>query len=210
MTLEDEIRIYLPKYLSAENYDTLIKELEDFPKNIDQRMYTSIAEDNLLCQGDIIKDMPYVQMEHLERGVKNTDCIVLSNTCDIDPNNKRQFNSRLMYAPLIELAKYRKFQIEKGNATEQQINDHIKSIKEQRISQILYLPKTNTFNESIVFLDRVINIDSRTIDRMTLKERRLVSLSDYGFYMLLFKISVHFCRLQEKVVRGANYNPNSE
>ena len=202
MTLDDEIRIYLPKYLSAKNYDTLIKELEDFPDNIDQRMYTSIADEGLLCQGDVIKDMPYAEIDHLEMGVKNKDCIVLSNTCDIDPNNKRFFNSRIMYAPLIELDKYKKVLLDHG-VSEHQINGHINSIKEQRVSQILYLPKSQSFDESIVFLDKVINIDHRYIDRVTLNDRRLVSLSDYGFYMLLFKISVHFSRLQENVVRGA-------
>lgn len=205
MTLDEEIQIYLPKYLSAENYGTLIKELEDFPENIDSRMYTSIAEDNLLCQGDIIKDMPYAEVDNYDNGIKNKDCIILSNTCDIDPQNHRLFQSRIMYAPLIELAKYKQVLLNHNAATEQQLNDHIKSIKEQRVSQILFLPKSNTFNESIVFLDKVINIDSRSIDRLTLKQRRLISLSDYGFYMLLFKISVHFCRLQERVERGANY-----
>lgn len=202
--LDDEIKIFLPKYLSAEDYNTLIKELEDFPKNIDSRMYTSIADDNLLCQGDVIKDMPFTEIDHLDNGVINKDCIVLSNTCDIDLNNKRLFKSRIMYAPLIELQKYQQVLLNHGN-TEQQVCDHIKSIKEQRISQILYLPKSKTFNESLVFLDKVINIDSRAIDRMTLKQRRLVSLSDYGFYLLLFKVSVHFCRLQENVVRGSDY-----
>lgn len=149
MTLDDEIKNYLPKYLSAENYDTLIKELEDFPKNIDSRMYTSIADENLLCQGDVIKELPVIEIEHLELGVKNKDCIVLSNTCDIDPNNKRLFpNTRLMYAPLINLEKYKAVLMARGAASEQQINDHIKSIKALRISQIHYLPKTESFNES--------------------------------------------------------------
>ena len=204
MTLDDEIRIYLPKYLSAENYETLIKELEGFPDNIDQRMYTSITDDELLCQGDVIKDMPYVEIDHMEMGVKNEDCIVLSNTCDIDPNNKRFFNSRIMYAPLIGLAKYKKVLLDHG-VSEQQVNGHISSIKNQRVSQVLFLPQSQFFDESIVFLDRIINIDHRYIDRVTLKDRRLVSLSDYGFYLLLFKISVHFCRLQENVVRGEKY-----
>lgn len=203
MTLDDEIKIYLPKYLSAENYDTLIKELEDFPKNIDDRMYTSIADEDLLCQGDVIKDMPYAEINHLELGIKNKDCIVLSNTCDIDPNNKRFFSSRIMYAPLIELVKYKSVLLDHG-ILEQKINDHIKSIKEQRISQILFLPESASFRESVVFLDRVLNIDNRFIDRLTLKDCRLVSLSDYGFYMLLFKISVHFSRLQENVNRGVH------
>lgn len=207
MRIEDEIQLYLPKYLSAENYETLIKELDDFPENIDNRMYTTVAEENLICQGDVISGLPCVDIDRLDRGIKNKDCVVLSNTCDIDINNKRMFKSRLMYAPLIELKKYRAVLFAHNAGTEQQIDSHIKSIKEQHVSQILYLPESARFKESIVFLDRTLNIDNRNIDRMALKDRRLVSLSDYGFYMLLFKISVHFCRLQEKVERGSSYSP---
>lgn len=206
MRIEDELQIYLPKYLSAENYDTLIKELNAFPENMDNRMYTTIADKNLICQGDVISELPYIDIDHLDQGIKNKDCIVLSNTCDIDINNKRMFQSRLMYAPLVELEKYRNVLLAHNAGTEQQIDGHIKSIKEQHVSQILYLPASSRFKESIVFLDRTLNIDSRYIDRMTLDDRRLVSLSDYGFYLLLFKVSVHFCRLQDRVERGSSYS----
>ncbi|MCQ2160949.1 MAG: hypothetical protein MJY97_07670 [Bacteroidales bacterium] len=202
MILDDEIKIYLPKYLSAENYETLIRELKSFPDNIDGRMYTTIAEENLLCQGDVISNMPVVEIEHLDKPIKNKDCIILSNTCDINLDNSRLFPARIMYAPLVELKKYKEVLLKYPGNSEQKVNDHIASIKSQKISQILYLPTNGEMQESIVFLDRVLNIDSRYIDRMTLKERRVVSLSDYGFYMFLFKISVHFSRMQENVTRG--------
>lgn len=204
MKIEDEIKLYLPKYLSAENYDILIKELGAFPENMDSRMYTTIDDDNLICQGDVISGLPYVELNHLELGCKDRDCIVLSNTCDTDVNNKRLFASRLMYAPLVDMEKYKNTLLSHHAATEQQIDDHIKAIKTQRVSQILYLPESSGFHESIVFFDRVLNIDSRVIDRGHLKARRKSSLSDYGFYLFLFKMSVHFCRLQENVERGQN------
>ena len=42
MITEDELKKYLPKYLSEENYKTLLAELKSFPYNIDGRMYTSM------------------------------------------------------------------------------------------------------------------------------------------------------------------------
>ncbi len=202
MRIEDEIQLYLPKYLSAENYDILIKELGAFPENMDSRMYTTIDDDSLIYQGDVISGLPCVELNHLEYGCKYRDCIVLSNTCDIDVNNKRLFGSRLMYAPLIDMEKYKNVLLSRNAVTDRQLADHIKAIKTQRVSQILYLPESSGFKESIVFLDRVLNIDNRVIDRGTLRARRKSSFSDYGFYLFLFKMSVHFCRLQENVKRG--------
>ncbi len=57
--------------------------------------------------------------------------------------------------------------------------------------------------DSIVFLDKIYHVDNRFINRDTLEDQRLFSLSDYGFYMLIFKLSVHFSRIQEKVNRGS-------
>ena len=37
MITEDELKKYLPKYLSEENYKTLLAELKSFPYNIDGR-----------------------------------------------------------------------------------------------------------------------------------------------------------------------------
>ena len=52
MITEDELKKYLPKYLSEENYKTLLAELKSFPYNIDGRMYTSMLDKNVIFQGD--------------------------------------------------------------------------------------------------------------------------------------------------------------
>ena len=44
MITEDELKKYLPKYLSEENYNNLLTELKSFPYNIDNRMYTYSLE----------------------------------------------------------------------------------------------------------------------------------------------------------------------
>ncbi len=46
MITEDELKKYLPKYLSEENYNNLLTELKSFPYNIDNRMYTYSLDNN--------------------------------------------------------------------------------------------------------------------------------------------------------------------
>lgn len=101
MITEDELKKYLPKYLSEENYKTLLAELKSFPYNIDGRMYTSMLDKNVIFQGDGLKKMPIIDLVNIERGVKNVSCLILSNTCDMDLSNSRMFPASIMYAPII-------------------------------------------------------------------------------------------------------------
>ena len=107
-----------------------------------------------------------------------------------------------MYAPIIEIEKYRDVLIEKG-ASKEQVEGHLQAVRKQEVSSVLYLPAISKLKESIVFFDRIMSIDNSFIKREELKHNRLFSLSDYGFYLLLFKLSVHFSRIQEKVNRGS-------
>ena len=200
MMSDEEIKKYLPQYLSAESYDLLLMELKNFPTNIDSRFYTSYICTNIIYQGDGLDNMPIVNISNPDLGKKEIPCIVLSNTCDISPDNSRYFSSAIMYAPIISLEKYINTVIKKGISSDK-IQNHLDQIKKQRFTQILYLPESANFPESIVFLDRIFNVDSKCLEENKIKERRIFSLSNYGFYMFLFKLSVHFSRIQEKVDR---------
>lgn len=197
----EELKKYLPKYLSEDNYKTLIAELQSFPHNIDQRMYTTTLPSDVLFQGDGYDSLPVVDMLHLDKGSKSSHGIIMSNTCDIDVANTRLYPSSIMYAPIISLDKYRAV-LQKKNVENGKIENHLAEIRKQAITSILYLPANGNISESIVFVDRMLHIGNEYIDRTTLGQHRLFSLSDYGFYLLLFKLSVHFSRIQEKVNRG--------
>ena len=200
MPMED-IKSYLPKYLSEDNYKNLLKELKSFPKNIDQRLYSKPQSPGTIFQGDGYKKFPYVDLLHLDLGSKEVKGIILSNTCDIDLDNTRPYSSSIMFAPIIEVAKYTETLMNRG-VNPDIIDDHLKSIRKQSVTSILFLPRNSRIQESIVFLDRIMNIDNSYICRDQLQSQRLFTLSDYGFYMLLFKLSVHFSRIQERVNRG--------
>ncbi len=197
----EEIKRHLPQYLSSAATKELFESLEDFPKSLDSRFYTGNLKNELVIfQGDGIQEIPVVDIISMQK--KNARVIVLSNTCDINPDNKRNFESQIIYAPIIELSKY-KFKLSSlSGKTDDQIQNHLEQIKEQRITQILYLPAIgDSFNESIVFLDRIFNIPNKFIRRDGLLKSRLFTLSDFGAYLLSFKLSVHFCRFQDKVER---------
>ena len=218
MNIFDEIAIYLPKYLSESSSEVLKAELKKFPTDgTKPSIYTTALEEKrILFQGDGINLLKIVDMQKEE--FKEVSAILLSNTCDMDLSNIRLFNTQICYAPILDLEKYRKNLMlfllnrekEKKELEEEEIQakvlemvqTHIGDIKKQRITQILFLPKGRGLSgDSLVFLDRIFNAGSQTIDRISLESRRLFPLSDYGLYLFLLKLSIHFTRIQERVDR---------
>lgn len=196
----DDIRVYLPKYLSAENYEQLISEIRAFPANIDKRMFTSGLERNIIYQGDGLRDMPVVNIEDLTQGVKYRPCMIISNTCDMDLANTRLFPTTIMYTPIVILRNYVHV-LEQYGATVDKIKNHIADVKAQKVSSMFYLPSIGEQEESIVFLDRILHVSQKYVDRNAIDTRRLFSLSDYGFYLFVFKMSIHLSRIREGVNR---------
>ncbi|MFA5597647.1 MAG: hypothetical protein WDA26_08785 [Pusillimonas sp.] len=197
----DEIRIYLPKFLSAESERELFKGLKDFPENIDDRLYTTYLTDTkIIYQGDGLNNLLVVNLPMSE--IKPAPSIILSNTCDIDLQNERNFPSQIVYAPIFSLEKYKQTLLKKSKKSNKQIIDHINAIKKQEITQVFYLPKLEgKLEESIVFLDRVNNMPNNLIERDKITSNRIFTLSDYGAYLFLLKLSIHFTRVQDKVER---------
>lgn len=196
----DDIKLYLPKFLSAESDKELLDSLKDFPNNIDSRIYTNyLSDSDIIYQGDGIKDMLVVNLPN--PAIKPVPSMILSNTCDIDLKNIRNFPSQVVYSPIFRLSKYQASLYENANKTKEQIDSHVQSIKEQKITQIFWLPKFNKIEDSIVFFDRICNYPNKLIAQEDLKKRRLFTLSDYGAYLFLLKLSIHFTRIKDKVER---------
>lgn len=212
MPLEDEIRTYLPRFLSAESDKELFESLKQFPDNIDCRIYTDkLLSEELLFQGDGLRDLLVVNLP--DKNVMPASGMILSNTCDVDLSNQRAFfPPRLVYAPIFNLEKYRQALLEEiADAAEevkkskiQAIASHIDCIREQKVTQVFFLPMLpGRLEESIVFLDRICNCDNAGVSRENIPAKRLFTLSDYGAYLFLIKLSLHFTRIKDKVDRGS-------
>src|SRR5690554_1947291 len=99
MKLSEDIKLYLPKYLSYESTKRLLQEIKNFPNNINDIFYTDrLKNEKFIFQGDAIKDLPVINLP--DETIKETPSIVLSNTCDLDLENKRAFSSQVCYAPI--------------------------------------------------------------------------------------------------------------
>lgn len=202
----DNIKVFLPKYLSDDSEKALVKAIRDFPSCENKSFYTDRLKDqSIIFQGDGIDDFPIFNVpkdlnDQIDR--KTTSAIILSNTCDLDLQNKRYFASNIVYAPIVLLSRYKEILISE-NKSATQINTHFDSIRNQEITQIFFLPSClSKVEESIVFLDKVFNLPNSFFNRSNIGSLRRFTLSDFGSYLFLFKLSLHFTRIQDRVDRG--------
>jgi hypothetical protein len=198
----EEIGIYLPKYLSPDSERKLFRDLDGFPDNIDERMYSDfLLAEGAIFQGDGIRDLPFVSLP--DNQVRHVSCMILSNTCDVDPNNPRFLPSSICYARIVTIESYKQILKEEG-IEEKRIENHVRAIKAQKITGIFYLPRGSRLKkDSLVFLDRLCHSPSESIDPKSVPDRRLFVLSNYGAYLFLFKLSIHFTRIADKVDRSS-------
>ena len=109
----------------------------------------------------------------------------------------------MVYSPVIALEKYEKLLLDNGLFSSVALQAHVGAIRRQEITQIFYLPSSSAdLPESIVFLDRLCHCDSAFIHREDVSARRLFSLSQYGLYLFLYKLSIHFTRFHENIDRA--------
>lgn len=198
--MDDEIKKYLPQYLSDAELNHLKDELAKFPTDGTKDTVYTIALNGAkyLLQGDGISKVPYLNFPNADKRLANV--ILLSNTCDMSTENKRMNPCRIMYAPILNFDKY----AEKLRETfpEQRVRNHLKDVKAQQISQMLYLPKGGKMDyDGIVFFDRSISLPLTESSVKTMCDNKLFTLSNFGLYLFLFKMSVHFTRIQERIDR---------
>lgn len=192
----EEAAVFLPKYLSPEKQGDLFAELKSFPKNM--RYYTQkmgLQED--ILQGDGWKSFTAIDFE--TRASKIVSGLILSNSCDIDPANKRSYPVKVLFSPLVSLEKFSALMSKKG-IPQKKIDAFLTNVRKQRITSMFYLPKLEDhFSEYIVLLD---DIHSQPLQSfLDATKENIFTLSQYGFYLLLFKLSIHFSRFQEDVDR---------
>lgn len=202
MNLDAETLIQqIPYYLTAEDQKVLLDELKAISCGGTAKYLLSTCRDSfkeMMLQGDGWRGFQLFLFETGER--RSVRGIVLSNSCDVDPNNPREVPARVVFAPLVKLAVFKALLNASGIGADR-VDDKIAAIKAQKTSNIFYLPAGGVLEEDyIVRFDEAHNMPVAAHTASSDREK-LFTLSNTGFYMLVFKLSVHFCRLQEKVNR---------
>lgn len=198
----EEIKIYLPKYLSIESEQNLFNNLKNFPNNINTRIYSTFhLNDQIIYQGDGLEGLLIINLP--DSHIRKSKAIILSNTCDINLDNIRMYPPSICYSPIFNLQKFINRLKVRNAASPEKISHFVNSLKKQKISQIFYLPKGGKLDsDSFIFLNKINSCDNSSIERKNLNKMRLFSLSNYGLYLFLFKLSIHFSRIREDVDRG--------
>lgn len=211
----------LPSYLREEGKHRLRKALEQFSPNrgevglenlsqskesIDYSNFFSDISPNYFMQGDMLNSVRIVDWdEEIDDYYSGFSSVMLiSNTCDVTQENERSLNyKQSLLAPVISVEEYFADLEDTGYSVDK-IKSYHTSLKKQEISNLIYIPR-NDINgkEYIVFLDKIIWHPSKTLQKQVknLEDSRFISLSNFGFYLVILKISYHLCRLPEEVDR---------
>ena len=194
ITVED-IKEHIPYYLTQEAKEGLVKALKDFPEKMNY--YTTKHPDELL-QGDGWNSLDIINIETAER--KSIKGIILSNSCDISPENTRDLPARIVFAPIFPLSLYEGLLAQSGIDLNK-VSSKISSIKLQKVTSLFYLPKGGCLeSDYIAVLDDLHTLPVQLFCKKHDRERQF-TLSQAGFYLFLFKLSIHFCRFHENVFR---------
>ncbi|MFD1553993.1 hypothetical protein DNU06_17245 [Putridiphycobacter roseus] len=206
------IRAYLPKYLTPELSQNLFSIVsEHFPLSSDGKLiYCNNLESEFYYQGDAIVDIPFSVFANGEYKTNYLKGVIMSNTCDIASENDRIENSFVQFSSIFSLEEYIS-KLNEKKISENKIDSFLSNLKGNRISNLFYLPKIDkVMDESFIRFDVNVSLPISIFEGETYDKDyksnggdRLFSFSNYGFYLFLIKLSVHYCRFREGVFRNA-------
>jgi hypothetical protein len=194
---DDALQTYLPYYLTAEAKAGIVKELKNF--YLGEMQYFISAFDQEMLQGDGWTRFALRNFASGEQIFING--VVLSNTCDVDPENKRDLPVNIGFAPLVPVEAYINLLVQAG-IPRPRIDDKIAAMKRQEVTNVFYVPAGNGLkSEHLVLLGDIHSMPATSYEHDATK-RKIFTLSQAGFYLFILKLSMHFCRFHENVLRG--------
>lgn len=204
---EDVIETLIPAYLRSEVKNRLKTGLIDFFKSdIHDRGdrygdFYLLDAPEILMQSDLINSIRSVEWDADTKDyvLGYMPSIFLSNTCDLSPENIRGANQKQgLFAPVISVTEVLE-DLNKEFSNEVVIGFY-NTLKQQLHTNLFYLPVNHRNNkEYIVFLDRIYSQPVTAFERVIkdISQERFLSLSNWGFYLFIFKLSYHLCRIPE-------------
>lgn len=211
MAFLDDLDKIIPPYLVDNKKDRLKEALKQFAPeyrgsaiNYDA-FYKSYGHPYFM-QADLVREIRMANWND-EKALyekQYPDAIILSNTCDLSTENHHKANTKqCLFAPLIDFSIFSGY-LEKEGYNADKLEQFIRTVKGQLVSNLFYLPAVGPENrEYVVMLDRVfwfpINELNGYLDKIN--DNRIASLSQFGHYLFIMKLSYHLCRLPEQCDR---------
>ena len=197
----ESLQRQIPYYLTSKDRQVLVNELKAISRGGTVDYFLGQTRDTFksdMLQGDGWRGFQLFMFDTGKR--RSVQGLVISNSCDVDPNNRRDLPARVIFAPLVKLATYEAL-LGRRNIKQRKIDEKLAAIRAQKTSSLFFLPSGGPLaDDHIVRLDDAHSMPVAAHSAATDREK-LFTLSNTGFYMLVLKLSIHFCGLQEKVNR---------
>lgn len=153
-------------------------------------------------QGDIVDKFEVVYHEvadeRLEiRNLMDVPFMLLSHTCDMDFEGK----TREKFVSVAPVFSFKEFaEIKPAEYSEKGWQDFLNDLKANRITDMLYIPRKSPLDDSVIFLDRIFSVGLKLLKKRLEKSqaKRVLSLSQIGFYFFLIKLTYHFARYEDR------------
>jgi len=196
----DALRQQIPYYLTAAPArNVLVTELKKLIEGADRGYFIPAGYDGYtaeMLQGDVWRDFQIFSFK--SGNVNRARGIVLSNSCDVSAENARVLPPNVTFAPIIKLSKIVE-RFETHGLDSEKVASRLTAIKAQKVTNMFYLPADGLLDEDYVAL--LDDLHSMPFEVHRQAAEKLFTLSMAGFYLFIFKLSVHFCRLHENVNR---------
>lgn len=195
-----------PPSISEQRKSRLRDGLKQFAVNSDSKLYTDFYltySPNYFLQGDLIFELRFASWDSEKRDFEKVylDSIILSNSCDIDEANQssRTLPKQVMIAKLFSLTDFKEGLAFHGIEDCEVI---VERLKNQEYSNLMYFPPINN-TEYIAFFDELSSVSNEELNalKIDIDRNRIACLDWFGYYLFMFKLSYHFCRLPEEIDR---------
>jgi hypothetical protein len=203
----DELEKLLPPELTDQKKGRLREGLKQFSDQYrsQDKYYTDFylpTSRSYFLQGDLLREMrfPLFNKNSGQYEKLYFDALIVSNTCDVDESNKKTVTKKVVLAKLIPVDIFIESmrELEVDNAVE-----ILTQIKNQQYSNIIYLPTTRDRKEYLAYLDDLGIVEKEEVNilKEDIANNRIESLDHFGYYLFIFKLSYHLCRLPEETER---------
>jgi hypothetical protein len=197
-----DVRRYLPKFLSPTRTDELYDALRFYPEIPSFYLSPGMIDEELL-QGDGWRG--FVLRDFQSGEARSVSRMIISNSCDVDLTNERIKDTNVLFCPLVSVAKFQTALLESG-IEQGRVTNILSDIRKQRWTSAFHLPSgQHGPDECVAWLDDIHPAPLRTFH--TTERAILFRLQHAAFYVLLIKLSIHFCRMQEDVERFESATP---
>lgn len=192
----DQIPLHLPGYLTLEARAALMAALSRHPSSPSVPFATAGDLAAQALQGDIVRTAPFYDIV-AETGSR-AGALLVSNSCDMSAANSRAIDRHVQYCPVLPWSKFSALLSSTNQfATEESQRSLEEDVRNQYVTNLFHIGVPGNPDGFVAFLDQIQSARSSTALGI-----RKWSLTQFGHYMLLFKLSYHFSRMREGLQRS--------